>query len=407
MVLLYSGTQENYSGRYSILAHRHKRTIESSDFEALQASCSHNRAQWENAWFGYLGYGLKDSIENYCADTIYPNSVPKLCMMQFKTILVFDHKELHIDIYSEDDELALELYANGATQPPDYTPIQVYNASSNMSASDYREKVQYIIDAIAAGTLYQANLTRKFWAELTQDINEYELFCKLCDISPAPYSAFIKTGQATILSSSPELFLKLDAKGNIISRPIKGTTTRYKDSTDDASSRCALSQSAKDKSENLMIVDLMRNDLSKCATPGSVKVSSLFEITSHSNVHHMSSTISAKKTIDVNVIDVIRHAFPPGSMTGAPKIKAIEICSQLEELERGIYSGAIGWIGGDGSAELSVVIRTLLIVGKRLEFQVGGGIVFDSTPEGELQETMHKAAGLLQLLNYPTTVFTD
>ena len=205
-------------------------------------------------------------------------------------------------------------------------------------------------------------------------------------------------GDTYILSSSPELFLNIDKSGHISTRPIKGTSARFADETLDRKSREELAGSAKDQAENLMIVDLMRNDLSRSCIPGSVTTSSLFEITSHANVHHMSSTISGQKKPECSTLDAIKYCFPPGSMTGAPKIMAMNLCSRLEELERGIYSGAIGWLGGDGSGELSVVIRTMLIKGNKFEFQVGGGIVADSVPEKEFKETIDKAKGILASL---------
>jgi anthranilate/para-aminobenzoate synthase component I len=152
-----------------------------------------------------------------------------------------------------------------------------------------------------------------------------------------------------------------------------------------------------------MIVDLMRNDLAKACETGSVKTESLFDITTHATIHHLSSTIKGKKLTDSGTLEVIRSAFPPGSMTGAPKISAMNLCSKLERQERGVYSGAIGWFGGDGSCDLSVVIRTLIIKGNKFEFQVGGGIVADSTPMQELEELISKAKGMLLALNIPAS----
>ncbi|NBO17982.1 MAG: anthranilate synthase component I family protein [Proteobacteria bacterium] len=233
----------------------------------------------------------------------------------------------------------------------------------------------------------------------------FAMFRELCRISPAAYSSFLKMGDSCVLSSSPELFLRISPEGHITARPIKGTSPRSADAAQDAANRQLLENSEKDKAENLMIVDLMRNDLARASQPGSVKTEALFEITSHSTVHHMSSTIVARKRPGCTTLQAIAGAFPPGSMTGAPKIMAMQLCTQLEKLERGIYSGAIGWLGGDGSAELSVVIRTLIIQGKNFEFQVGGGIVADSTPEKELQETIDKAQGILKLLGISSDIF--
>jgi anthranilate/para-aminobenzoate synthase component I len=182
-------------------------------------------------------------------------------------------------------------------------------------------------------------------------------------------------------------------------RPIKGTAPRHADTNEDNISKENLARSEKNRAENLMIVDLMRNDFSHSAELGTIKVSSLFDITTHATIHHMSSTIKGQKKESASTLQAIKCCFPPGSMTGAPKIAAMRLCSDLERQERGVYSGAIGWFGGDGSCELSVVIRTLIIQNNRFEFQIGGGIVADSTPEDELQEIYEKARGIMECLN--------
>lgn len=270
-----------------------------------------------------------------------------------------------------------------------------------MSTQDYLDKASCVIEEIRAGNLYQANLTRKFMGEFEHEADGFALFRALCDISPAAYSAYIRMQDSHIISSSPELFLKIDDRGNITVRPIKGTAPRSDDPAIDRKLRDALSDSVKDRAENLMIVDLMRNDLAKSCIPSSVRAESLYDITSHATIHHMSSTVQGCKRADINALEAVKAAFPPGSMTGAPKIKAMKLCTALEAHARGIYSGALGWFGGDGTCELSVVIRTLLVQGKTFEFQVGGGIVSDSTPQAELEESLAKAKALVTALNLP------
>ena len=252
-----------------------------------------------------------------------------------------------------------------------------------MTDEEYKQKVAVIIEKIRAGELYQANLTRKFYGEIKAD--PFELFCKLTEISPAPYSAYIKFGDTHIISASPEKFLSIE-NGVAETCPIKGTLSS-------SSPAALLALSEKDRAENLMIVDLMRNDLAKTCT--NVRVPKLFEITSYKAYHHMSSTILGDTT--ASPLEVALGCFPPGSMTGAPKISAMKLCSELEGIERGVYSGALGWISGD-ACDLSVVIRTLIIQGNKFEFQVGGGIVADSTPEKELEEIYVKAGPILKAL---------
>lgn len=396
-VLLYSGIKTEYSGRYSFLACAMREQIKSDNFLELANSLSHDRACFENAWFGYLGYGLKDALENLEKDESDWLKMPPLHMMRFGNIYQFDH-----------DTKTITLWSDGKSEPTPPTPQilkngqpKIVNIHSNMTRSEYIEKAAYIIERIHAGDLYQANLTRKFYGEFTATPNYFQIFKKLCSVSPAPYSAFIRLDNDYILSSSPELFLNIDAAGKVITRPIKGTAPRGTDKISDDILRKNLGNSEKDRAENLMIVDLMRNDLAKSCIAGSVKTDALFDITTHATIHHLSSTISGKKSPDCSTINAIRAAFPAGSMTGAPKISAINLCSKLEKQERGVYSGAIGWFGGDGSCELSVVIRTLLMRDNKFEFQVGGGIVADSTPENELSELINKAKGILLALEIP------
>ncbi len=398
-VLLYSGVRNNYSGRYSILACGIKEQLKSASFTELAKQLSSDKHQFENAWFGYLGYGLKNSLENLKQDEAGWLDMPDLCMMSFSNIYQFDH-----------DNKTLVLWSNGRhgiqIKPFPQNPIipTVINIHSNMAREEYLEKAQHVINKIHAGDLYQANLTRKFYGEFAQNPDYFHIFSKLCEVSPAPYSAFIRMDDSYIISSSPELFLNIDPAGNIITRPIKGTAPRGENKKSDDELRRQLITSEKDRAENLMIVDLMRNDLTRCCVAGSVKTDSLFDVTTHATIHHLSSTVSGKKHAECSTIEAVKAIFPPGSMTGAPKISAMNLCSDLEKIKRGVYAGAIGWFGGDGSCDLSVVIRTLLIKGNKFEFQVGGGIVSDSTPQKELDELISKAKGILLTLGIPTDI---
>ncbi|MGE3713892.1 MAG: aminodeoxychorismate synthase component I [Alphaproteobacteria bacterium] len=391
--LLYSGCRTSYSGRYSLLAYGLEEKIVSDNFNEFSAKLSNNKPWHENLWLGYLGYELKHCNERLPHDEPPPISLPALHMMRFRNILRFDHEQRTIECYG-----SLPTY--GAVTVTHATP-RVSELHSNMSSAQYRQHVQTILDHIHAGDLYQANLTRKFFGSFTETPEPFALFASLCTISPAPYSAYLRLGDTAILSSSPELFLSIDHAGNMRARPIKGTSARNADPAKDAASRSALANSDKDKAENLMIVDLMRNDLSRSCIPGSVQTHELFEVTSHANVHHMSSTITGQRRADCPSIEAVRHCFPPGSMTGAPKIRAMTLCSALEKQCRGPYAGAIGYFDGTGACELSVVIRTLILRGRRFEFQVGGAIVADSDPQAEQQETFDKASGVLTALGIP------
>ena len=394
MVLLHSSTRTSYSGRYSLLACDLREQLCFDDFSALAGRLSADHAPFDNAWFGYFGYELKHALEHYERQTPNWHALPTACFMQFATIFQFDHEQQTLTAYSQSPVTLPKLSPTPAIYPP-----RVSKLSSNMSKQQYLHKAAHIIDATHQGELYQANLTRKFLGVWESAPDMLGLFARLCQQSPAPYSAYIRLNDTHILSSSPELFLRLDATGRIETRPIKGTAARGQSPAEDAALREALGNDAKNRAENLMIVDLMRNDLARASAPGSVAVDQLFEVSTHATIHHMASTIHAQKSAETSTLDAIKACFPPGSMTGAPKIRAITLCGALEEAERGVYSGAIGWLGGDGSAELSVVIRTLIAKGNRFEFQVGGGIVADSTPEEEWKETIDKSMGLLNTLN--------
>jgi para-aminobenzoate synthetase component 1 len=398
-ILLYSGVRNSYSGRYSFLACGLREQIKSDDFLKLSSNLSNNKPLFENAWFGYLGYELKNTLEDSERSQASWLNLPALHMMRFGNIYQFDHDTNILTLWS-DGKLPL---LNINQQKTKTSPPSAINITSNMTHDEYLNKAECIIKKIHSGDLYQANLTRKFYGEFTYTPNHFQLFEKLCAVSPAPYSAFIRLDDNYILSSSPESFLNIDTEGNIITRPIKGTAPRSTDKKTDDILRKQLQESEKDRAENLMIVDLMRNDLSKSCVVGSIKTDALFDVTTHATIHHLSSTVSGKKTPDCSTLDVVKAAFPAGSMTGAPKISAINLCAKLEKQERGVYSGAIGWFGGDGSCDLSVVIRTLLIKDKKFEFQVGGGIVADSTPQNELEELINKAKGILLALEIPVS----
>ncbi len=400
--LLYSGVQAGYSGRFSLLAFDVAERVSASGFKAMEQKLTISQHRFTNAWFGYFGYGLKNNVESLPKDKPGWLKLPPLNFLRFHTILEFDHKTKTVQAWSSRENPALPTPIHDA---PAILPRVSKPLTSNMTRDTYLAHAQNLIGKIHAGDLYQANLTRKFGGTFDETPNPFDVFRKLCTISPAAYSAFFKLGNTAIISSSPELFLHIGPGGNVRARPVKGTSPRFKEAAQDEASKQKLQYSDKDRAENLMIVDLMRNDLARSCNPGSVKVEKLYEVTSHSNVHHMSSTITGRMRNNSSPLRVIAKAFPPGSMTGAPKIMAMQTLSAMERDDRGVYSGALGWLGGDGSVELSVVIRTLLLRGPRFEFQVGGGIVADSTPEGELQEIADKASGIMRLLELdPTTI---
>ncbi len=260
----------------------------------------------------------------------------------------------------------------------------------------YGYTVETIREHIAAGGLYQANLTHRLSARAPAD--PWRVYSALRRRNPAPFAAFLRTERAAVVSSSPERFLRIEPDGRIESRPIKGTRPRGRHPSEDAALRAALVDSEKERAENVMIVDLMRNDLGRVCVPGSIEVPELFTLEPYATVWQMVSTVRGRLRPGLDVVDVLRAAFPPGSMTGAPKLAAMDLLSRLEPVRRGVYAGALGWLDVRGGAELAVVIRTLLLRPGRAWLHVGGGIVLDSEPAAEWAETLAKARAPLDAL---------
>jgi para-aminobenzoate synthetase component 1 len=266
---------------------------------------------------------------------------------------------------------------------------------SSLSRERYATAFRRVLDYVHAGDCYQINLAQRFSAPATGD--PWSAYQALRIINPAPYSAYLNTPYGQVLSASPERFLKLSGR-SVETRPIKGTRARAGHPRVDAQLADELKASAKDRAENVMIVDLLRNDLSKNCEPGSVKVPKLFEIESFATVHHLVSTVTGTLRQGRDALDVLRGSFPGGSITGAPKVRAMQIIEELEPQRRGVYCGAIGYISGDGTMDLNIAIRTLVYSGGSIRFWAGGGIVADSRLEDEYQETFDKAAAMLRLL---------
>jgi para-aminobenzoate synthetase component 1 len=266
---------------------------------------------------------------------------------------------------------------------------------SNLSAAAYANAFERVQAYIRAGDCYQVNLAQRFAAPAVG--NPWAAYCHLRELNPAPFSAYLKTPFGEILSSSPERFLAL-RHGQVETRPIKGTRARGATPGEDAALRQALTQSEKDRAENLMIVDLLRNDLGRVCRPGSIRVPALFDIETYASVHHLVSTVRGKLRDDEDAASLLRACFPGGSITGAPKIRAMEIIEELEPHRRGVYCGAIGYLGFDGGMDTNIAIRTIVHSASQVRFWAGGGLVVDSDPEQEYRETYDKASRLMQLL---------
>jgi para-aminobenzoate synthetase component 1 len=270
---------------------------------------------------------------------------------------------------------------------------------SSFTRAAYLKAVERVREYIFAGDIFQANLSQRFEAPLSE--SPWALYRRLRERNPAPFAAFLDFPGVAVLSASPERFLRVDTDCRVETRPIKGTRPRGFGPEHDAALGQALAESAKDRAENLMIVDLMRNDLSRVCAPGTVRVAELFALEQYATVHHLVSTVVGQLAPGADALDLLRAAFPGGSITGAPKLRAMEIIAELEPSRRGVYCGSIGYWSLTGELDTSIAIRTAVVRNGRVYFNAGGGIVADSDPADEYQETLDKARGLIDALAVP------
>ena len=267
---------------------------------------------------------------------------------------------------------------------------------STFTRRGYLDAVARVREYIVAGDIFQANLSQRFQTGL--DESPLQLYRRLRRRNPAPFAAYLEYGDLQVISASPERFLRLDEERRIETRPIKGTRPRGLGPMHDAALGRALAESEKDRAENVMIVDLLRNDLSRVCRPGSVRVPELFALEHHPTVHHLVSTVVGELEPSADAVDLLRAAFPGGSITGAPKVRAMEIIAELEPTQRAVYCGSVGYLSVTGAMDTSIVIRTYMSLRRQIYFQAGGGIVADSDPELEYRETLDKARGLIETL---------
>jgi para-aminobenzoate synthetase component I len=342
-------------------------------------------------WAGWLSYDLGREIEVLPDLGRAGGGLPPLALGRFDAWLEFDHTRHTVQVRGDGDaEHLRRALAAAPGAAPAHTPVAAWRSS--LPRSEYEAAVRRAIDYIRAGDVFQVNLSQRLSADWRGD--PLALYARLRAESPAPFAALVRLGGADVISASPERFLSRRG-ARIETRPIKGTRPRGGDPTADRRQAVALRSSAKDRAENVMIVDLARNDLGRIARFGSVSVDELCALESHPGVHHLVSTVTAQTRAGVSAADVVRATFPPGSVTGAPKIRALGIIEELEPVRRGPYCGAVGWFGPGDELELSVAIRTLVAARDALHLHVGGAVTADSDPAAEWQETMHKAARLL------------
>ncbi len=375
---------------------------------------------------GYFGYDLCHFTERLPSTAVDDLRLPESCLAFYDTVLAFDHLEKKAFIvatgFPEMEEgqrlrrarMRLEemkdwLRATSATQETSLCGSTAVGDSelelqhegpeitlkSNFTPDEYMRAVNKVREYIAAGDVFQVNVSQRFEADLK--ISAFELYKRLRAVNPAPFSSYLSFPEVTVVSASPERFLKVQTD-LVETRPIKGTRPRGRDSVEDKLLADELTRSGKDHAENLMIVDLERNDLGRVCRYGTVKVTELAILETFPTVFHLTSTVTGRLRRGKSNVDLLKATFPGGSITGAPKVRAMEIIDEIEPTRRSVYTGSIGYLGFNEDMDINIVIRTVLIKEGKAYFQVGGGIIYDSEPEAEYVETLDKARALIRAL---------
>lgn len=391
---------QKYSSYDMVLAVEAFTLIQTDYFDAFQKlnEYYHTTKDW---LFGYLSYDLKNDTEDLKSNNFDGLGFPDLFFFQPKKLFLLKGNELEIQyLKMVDDEVEEDFQEIVESQKSKVgsTNKTAFSINQRISKDDYLKKVGKVLEHIQRGDIYEANFCMEFYTE-NAIINPLETYKKLNQISQSPFSLYFKNQNQYVLCSSPERYLK-NENGKIISQPIKGTSKRFEDSELDNRSKIELQQNPKERSENIMIVDLVRNDLSRTAEKSSVKVEELCGVYSFKQVHHLTSTITSYKKTESSVIEVIENCFPMGSMTGAPKISAMQIIEQQEASKRGIYSGSIGYFTPNGDFDFNVVIRSILYNSENqyLSFSVGSAITAQCNPEQEYEECLLKAKAMKEVL---------
>lgn len=348
---------------------------------------------------GYFSYDLARSIEVLPIHALDAENIPEMAIGIYSWAVIVDHQQRTSWLVGQnisDDSWVALIQLFSALQPVALAKFKVTgDVCSNMTADEYACAFDKIKNYLREGDCYQVNLAQRFVANCTGD--PWYAYRELRKLNPAPFAAYLNHPFAQVLCSSPERFLSV-MDGQVQTKPIKGTRPRKLDSLEDQQQQENLSSSPKDRAENLMIVDLLRNDIGKNCRAGTVKVPELFAVESYATVHHLVSTITGVLDEDQHALDLLRSCFPGGSITGAPKIRAMEIIEELEPHRRGVYCGAIGYIGFNGNMDTNIAIRTLVSSAQTIRCWAGGGIVNDSVMAEEFQESFDKAEVLLRLL---------
>lgn len=389
-----NGYKDAFSAIDSILAVDSIATFESSQntFESLEIFKTKHPQQW---MFGFFGYDLKNEIEELHTPFPNPLKFPDCYFFIPKVLIKFCGTSIHIEA---DDPKAVFDQINNFSEEAKEENTATPNIRTRMSKEEYFTAFDHMIRHIRRGDIYEVNLCQEFYAE-NAVINPLAVYQKLNRVSPTPFSTFFKLSDRYILSASPERFLaKRD--NMLISQPIKGTAPRGNTHEEDENIINELKSNPKEIAENVMIVDLVRNDMTRSAQPGTVAAERRLEVHTFKQVHQLISTITCTKSKEISDIQAIKNIFPPGSMTGAPKVSAMRLCDTYEHSRRGVYSGTVGYFSPEGDFDFNVVIRTILYnqSEKYLSFHTGGAITIDAEAEKEYNECLLKASAILQTL---------
>lgn len=421
-IYLDSSMSHEHYGRYSFIVLRPLTVFNAKDasfsqdilhwqqlFTANQTKVNSDLPPFSAGLVGYLSYDLGKQLEYIPSQS--QNIVPDYYLGLYNQVIAFDHilHQCYIMVtpivgyeldYAAQFRSLLALYNEACTNNN-----QVFSAKlpplilkSNFTEAQYINAVEQAREYILAGDIFEVNLSQQFSTLIEENYPFALLYHKLRQVNPAPFAAYLNLGQLKILSASPERFLSIRNR-HIETRPIKGTSKRSLNPSDDYQLAQNLKNSSKDRAENIMIVDLMRNDLAKICIPSSIHVSQLCGVESFTNLHHLVSVIEGQLSDAHSIFDIIGACFPGGSITGAPKIRAMQIIEELEGIRRGVYCGSIGYFSFNGNVDLSIAIRTLLKNNDELYYNVGGAITLDSDPLSEYYETLIKGQKLAEAIN--------
>ena len=391
--------KDQYSSYDAVLAVDAFTALKTDYFDAFE-NLKEYYSTTEDWIFGYLTYDLKNDVEKLSSKNFDGLYFPDLYFFQPKKLFLFKDDEVEIQyMRMVDDEIERDLVeiiqtSHLKTQESN-NPIKI---KLRIHKDEYFEKVNRMLAHIHRGDIYEANFCQEFYAEKSI-INPLEVYNKLNAISQPPFATFLKSNNNYLLSASPERYIKKEAQ-KVISQPIKGTAKRSENTEEDELLKNTLSKDNKERSENIMIVDLVRNDFSKTAEKGSVKVEELCKVYSFMQVHQMISTVTSMVSEEIHPVDIIKTTFPMGSMTGAPKISAMKIIEDLEETKRGLYSGSVGYFTPSGDFDFNVIIRSILYnaSSKYLSYSVGSAITAQSDPIKEYEECLIKAKAMREVL---------